>query len=72
MFEFAQRIDAPRVLLPLGVLLMGVGLALTGVSVHVEATTCHNCTPYHPLFVVAPVGIGATLTTAGGWLLGRL
>jgi hypothetical protein len=72
MFEFVRQVDVPRVLLPLGVLLMGVGFALTGVSVHVEATTCDGCTPYHPLFVVAPVGIGATLTTAGGWLLGRV
>lgn len=63
----------PRRLLAVGVLLVGVGLTLTGASVHLAATgpTCDGCAPYHPLFVVTPLGLGVLLTTAGGWLLGR-
>lgn len=62
-----------RRLLAVGILLVGVGLTLTGASVHLAATgpACDGCAPYHPLFVVTPVGLGALLTTAGGWLLGR-
>lgn len=74
MLEEAGPVWAtPRHLLALGVLLVGVGLALTGVGFHVEATgpRCDGCAPFHPLFVLAPLGVGAALTIAGGWLLGR-
>ena len=72
MFESLQHPGSPRQLLALGFVLVGVGLAVTGVSVYLEsaATTCDGCVQFHPLFVL-PVGAGAVLTTAGGWLLGR-
>lgn len=71
--EVAPAWATPRHLLALGVLLVGVGLALTGVGFHAQATgpRCDGCAPYHPLFVLAPLGVGAVLTTVGGWLLGR-
>lgn len=71
-FRFRSTGPSQR-LLAVGVLLVGVGLTLTGVSVHLAATgsTCDGCAPVHPLFVVTPVGLGVLLTTAGGWLLGR-
>ncbi|WP_255148941.1 hypothetical protein [Halorarius halobius] len=73
MVEDAFRSVPPGRLLALGVLLVGVGLALTGLGFHVEAAgaRCDGCAPYHPLFVLAPVASGAALTTVGGWLFGR-
>lgn len=73
MFAFVHRNWSPRRMLAVGLLLVGVGLAVTGVSVHLGATaaSCDGCSPFHPLFVVTPIGLGAALTTAGGWLLGR-
>jgi hypothetical protein len=72
MVESLQYSRSPHQFLALGLLLVGVGLAMTGVSVYLEstATTCDGCVRFHPLFVL-PVGTGALLTTAGGWLLGR-
>lgn len=63
----------PKRLFGVGILLVGLGLALTGTSVHLEAAApnCGGCSPFHPLFVVTPVGMGFALSIVGGWLLGR-
>lgn len=60
-------------------LLVAVGLGLVGwgtflhlqLSGRLGAGACDGCSPWHPLFVVAPLVVGAGLALAGGSLLAR-
>ncbi|MFC7251240.1 hypothetical protein ACFQJ5_15550 [Halomicroarcula sp. GCM10025324] len=63
----------------LGGLLLPPGLALAGygsylhfsIAARVSAGQCDGCAPWHPLFVVAPIVVGAALLTASGYLLSQ-
>ena len=59
----------PGVLAAAGAALLGYG-AYAHFSV-VGRTRCDGCAPWHPLFVVAPVVLGAVLVVAGIGLLVR-
>lgn len=56
-----------------------VGLALIGYGgpVHLSVAAavgrgrCDGCAPWHPMFVVAPIVVGAALLTVAGFLLAR-
>lgn len=58
-------------------LLAGLALAGYGLSVHVEAAgylavgECDGCSPWHPLFVVAPLVVGTAATLRSGYALVR-
>jgi hypothetical protein len=61
-----------------GVVFAG-GLALSGYAAYlhvsiasrVRAGSCDGCSPWHPLFVVAPMALGATLVLGAGFVLSR-
>ena len=63
----------------LGGLLLVPGLALAGygsylhftVAARVSAGQCDGCAPWHPLFVVAPIVVGAALLLLAGYLVYR-
>lgn len=58
-------------------LLTGLALAGFGLSVHVEAAgylaagACDGCSPWHPLFVVAPLVVGTAAALGSGSALLR-
>ena len=62
-----------------GGLLLVAGLALAGygsylhrtLAARVSAGQCDGCQPWHPLFVVTPIVVGAAFLLAGGYLLSR-
>lgn len=63
----------------LGGLLLVPGLALAGygsylhfsIAARVSAGQCDGCAPWHPLFVVAPIVVGAALILLGAYLVYR-
>lgn len=60
-----------------GLGLAGMALIGYGGSVHLSVSAavgsgrCDGCAPWHPLFVVAPIVVGAALLTVAGFLLAR-
>jgi hypothetical protein len=58
----------------LPVLLSTAGLALLGYGTWMHLSVagqvrCDGCTPWHPLFVLAPLAVGGTLSIAASALL---
>ena len=57
--------------------LLGIALASYGgytqytITTRVAAGVCDGCTPWHPLFVVAPLLVGVTLLSAGSYAFAR-
>lgn len=59
-------------LLVLGVVLAGMGGYFhVTIATQVNAGQCNGCEPWHLLFVLAPLSIGATLFLLAGYLLSR-
>lgn len=57
--------------------LLGVALASYGgytqytIASQVAAGACDGCSPWHPLFVVAPLVVGVVLLAAGSYTLAK-
>lgn len=57
--------------------LLGIALASYGgytqytIAARVAAGVCDGCTPWHPLFVVAPLLVGITLLSAGSYAFAK-
>jgi hypothetical protein len=62
-----------------GAVLVAAGLALTGSGAYLHfsiagrasAGRCDGCDPWHPLFVLAPLAVGAGFVLVGSWLYSR-
>lgn len=70
--EWNARNIGTALLLVAGFGLAGVGsyMHLT-VAARVRAGQCDGCAPWHPLFVLAPLGIGIGLLLIAGYLHSR-
>ena len=72
-----ERVPDGRALLGGLLLVAGVGLAGVGSYLHVtvaaqvRAEGCDGCDPWHPLFVLAPLVVGAVSVLLAGSLLSR-
>jgi hypothetical protein len=68
-----------RLRLGLAGLLVAAGLGLVGWGTYLHlqlagrlgAGACDGCSPWHPLFVVAPLVLGSGLLVTGGYVLVR-
>ena len=60
-----------------GLLVIGLALASYGAYLHfsiagrVQAGNCDGCAPWHPLFVVTPLGLGSALVLGVGYVFYR-
>ncbi|WP_323675742.1 hypothetical protein [Halorubellus sp. PRR65] len=57
--------------------LLGIALASYGgytqytIASRVAANACDGCSPWHPLFVLAPLVVGITLLAAGSYAFAK-
>ena len=51
----------------------GLGLLAFAIEYHFEMVgeSCEGCAPFHPLFVIAPMVLGAILTLGGAYVVRR-
>ena len=63
----AERIARPLIVVGLGLVGWGTYLNLR-LGAQLSAGRCDGCAPWHPLFVVAPILLGAVLVLSGTYV----
>lgn len=71
-----DAVDAPVPVVASALAVLGLVLTSYGAHTHLsvaaqQAGHCDLCEPWHPLFVLAPIGLGASLLLASVLLFGR-